>query len=246
MENNIEKAAQILLRSEYSIAFTGAGISAESGIPPFRGEGGIWNMYNPEVLDIDYFMTHPAESWKVIRQLFYDYFAHALPNEAHLLLARMEKAGKMKAIITQNIDHLHQKAGSETVYAFHGDTSHLVCTSCMARYKFTEALLQQLPPFCEACGFFLKPDFVFFGEPIPAEAYNKSFQAASKARVVLVIGTTGEVMPAGMIPYTARQNGATIIEINTHRSAFTDEVSHIYLQGKAGEIMHQLGQTLKL
>src|SRR5665811_1498609 len=116
----LEEAAQIIKKSNYTIAFTGAGISVESGIPPFRGEHGLWNKYDPKVLDIEYYLENEEKCWFYIREIFYDFFAHAKPNKAHLVLAELEKMRLMKSVITQNIDNLHQEAGSKVVHEFHG------------------------------------------------------------------------------------------------------------------------------
>ncbi len=240
MENNILKAAQAIKGSAYTIAFTGAGISVESGIPPFRGPEGLWNKYNPEILELDYFYRHPEKSWPVIKEIFYDFFGTASPNPAHKALAELEHRGLLKCIVTQNIDNLHQEAGSKVVHEFHGTCGRMVCLKCRKTYKSSDISLKKLPPVCPACKGLLKPDFIFFGENISTATYTASFEAAQQARVVIVIGTTGEVMPAGYIPLTAKKNGATIIEINTESSAFTGKVTDIFLQGKAAELMGKL------
>ena len=242
----IKKAAGILKKSKYTTAFTGAGISVESGIPPFRGETGLWSKYNPIVLDINYFHSNPNESWKVIKEIFYDFFGKAKPNDAHKVLARMEQAGLLKNVITQNIDNLHQEAGSKEVYEFHGNSHDLICTKCGARYKINELDFEHLPVTCPKCNGLIKPDFIFFGEGIPSVAYQKSLEAAEKADVFLLIGTTGEVMPASQIPSLAKNNGATIIEINIEPSNYTYSITDIFLQGKATEVMNKLAKELHL
>jgi NAD-dependent deacetylase len=236
----IHKAADVLRRSRYAIAFTGAGISVESGIPPFRGENGIWSKYDPATLELDFFHRNPLESWKVIKELFYMYFGNAEPNTAHIALSRFEQKGLIKSIITQNIDDLHQKAGSRTVYEFHGNSKKLVCTKCGADYPPVYIDFDHLPPLCGACSGLIKPDFIFFGENIPFDAYQNSVEAAKKADVVIVIGSTGEVMPAAQMPFIAKQNGASIIEVNTETSKFTHSITDFYLEGKATEVMKQL------
>jgi NAD-dependent deacetylase len=242
----IKKAAGILKKSKYTTAFTGAGISVESGIPPFRGETGLWSKYNPIVLDINYFHSNPNESWKVIKEIFYDFFGKAKPNDAHKVLSRMEQAGLLKNVITQNIDNLHQEAGSKEVYEFHGNSHDLICTKCGARYKINELDFEHLPVTCPKCNGLIKPDFIFFGEGIPSVAYQKSLEAAQEADVFLLIGTTGEVMPASQIPSLAKNNGATIIEINIEPSNYTYSITDIFLQGKATEVMNKLAKELHL
>ena len=236
----LELAAQHILSSDYTVAFTGAGISVESGIPPFRGEKGLWNKYDPKTLDIDYFHANPLESWKVIMEIFYEFFGKASPNSAHEALVSLESEGLLQAIITQNIDNLHQEAGSNEVYEFHGNSKTLVCTGCGKKYKVGEIKMEPLPVTCPSCNSLLKPDFIFFGEGIPEEAYLKSVEATSKCQVMLVIGTTAEVMPAGQLPFLAKSNGATIIEVNPEPSMLTQNTTDIFLKGKAGTVLTEL------
>ncbi|MCK9203190.1 MAG: NAD-dependent deacylase [Bacteroidales bacterium] len=240
----IKKAVQILKHSRFTTAFTGAGISVESGIPPFRGKDGIWNKYDPEALDISYFTENPEHSWMIIKELFYDYYNSAKPNPAHLALARMEREGLLGRVITQNIDNLHQEAGSRMVFEFHGNLTKLKCLSCFKKYNVPEISLDHLPPTCRECGGILKPDFVFFGESIPQDALMASYEAAGLSDVFLIIGTTGEVMPANQIPPLAKQNGAIIVEINPEPSHYTNMVTDLYLQGKASEIMKEIEKGL--
>jgi len=238
------KAVDWLRHSSYTTAFTGAGISVESGIPPFRGPQGLWSKYDPIVLDLGYFHKHPLESWKVIKEIFYDFFGKAKPNAAHSALAGMQKAGFLKNIITQNIDNLHQEAGSSEVIEFHGNSHALICTHCGKTFGIQDISLEQLPVNCDVCGALVKPDFIFFGEGIPVKAYEESLEAAQKADVFLVIGTTGESMPAGQIPVIAKQNGAKIIEVNTETSNYTYGITDLFLKGKASEILRQISSQL--
>lgn len=239
-QRNIEKAAKLMHSAKHITAFTGAGISAESGIPPYRGEGGLWTKEDPQVLELNYFRNHPDESWRVIRKVFFDYFAKAKPNAAHIALTRLEQAGKLKAIITQNIDNLHQEAGSHTVYEFHGNAQKLSCMKCGKQYDAAPKLMEKLPPMCRDCRGILKPNFIFFGEMIPQDAYMHASKEAEIADVFILIGTSGIVVPAALIPQQAKQNGAKIIEINPERSSYTDRISDIFIKGKAGEIMKKL------
>jgi len=244
LEINIEKTVEVLENAKHITAFTGAGISVESGIPSYRGEGGLWTKYDTKVLELNYFKNNPKDAWKVIREIFYEYFGKAKPNPAHLQLAEMEKQGKLKAIITQNIDNLHYEAGSKNVHEFHGNSKVMICTKCTKKHKVENVNLNKLPPKCSDCGGLLKPDFIFFGEGIPQEAYEKSFAEANKADVFILIGVTGLIEPAASIPRLAKQNGAKIIEINPQRTAYTDSITDVFLQGKAGEIMTQLTKIL--
>ena len=245
MKNSVETAAKMIREVKHSTAFTGAGISVESGIPPFRGPDGLWSKYDPVFLEISYFMNHPRQSWKLIKEIFYDYFGKARPNPAHFVLAEMETSQWLHSIITQNIDNLHQEAGSQTVYEFHGTSQTLVCIDCGKKCPVNEIDLGVLPPLCPVCSGLLKPDFVFFGEPIPAYALENSIRETEIADLFLVIGTTGEIMPASTLPFQAKSNGAKIVEINTVPSAYTHEITDIFLQGKASVVMQHLLQQLK-
>ena len=238
-QEKLQQAADILSKAKNIVAFTGAGISAESGIPPFRGENGIWNRYDPESLDIDYYYSHTKESWKVVKEVFYDFFNNAeiKPNPGHYILAKWEKEGRLKCVITQNIDDLHHIAGSKTVYEFHGNSSRFVCTRCGSVFQSKDLKITDEPMMCPKCGRLLKPDFIFFGEGIPTDAYQNSFDAANHCDAFIIIGTSGQVSPANMIPRVAKQKGTPIIEINKERSLYTDYISDIYLEGASGEIL---------
>lgn len=234
------KSAKLITESTRTIAFTGAGISVESGIPPFRGENGLWNKYDPATFDISYFLKYPEKSWEVMRDIFYNLFGTVKPNAAHYALAEMEKRELLHAVITQNIDNLHSDAGSSTVYEFHGALRKLQCMGCSKTIRVEDADLSNLPPLCEKCGGLLKPAAVFFGESIPGHAHSKSFMEAERADLFILVGTTGEVAPANMIPRMAKQYGAKIIEINTCKSEYTDSVTDFFLQGRATRVLEEL------
>ncbi len=206
---------------------------------------GLWSRYDPRCLDIGYFHEHPEAAWRAIKEIFYDFFGNARPNDAHRALAILEQKGIVKALITQNIDNLHLDAGSHVVYEFHGNSRLLRCLDCGTRHPVREVDLSLLPPHC-ACGGIYKPDFVFFGESIPEDASRRSFEEAKRADVFLLIGTTGEVMPACLIPEEAKRRGAAIIEINTEPSNYTGRISDIFLRGKAAELMRSLMAELGL
>ena len=244
LNKNIIKAVDLLQKSKRTTAFTGAGISVESGIPPFRGENGLWNKFNPEFLDINYFHKNPEKSWKLIKQIFYDFFGKAKPNDAHKALCKLEQMGLLQSIITQNIDGLHYQGGSKEVYEFHGNSRNLVCVKCSEIHKAKSTDLDMLPPKCNLCGSLLKPDFIFFGEQIPEPAQSNSFAEINNADIFLLIGTTGEIMPASMIPFEAAKKGKTIIEINIEPSNYTNSITNIFLQGKATEIMNKIMREL--
>ncbi len=225
-----KEAVKIIKNSKKLVAFTGAGISLESGIPTFRGKDGLWNKYDPLILDIDYFKANPKESWQKIKEIFYDFMIDSKPNFAHEYLAFLENKGILKAVITQNIDGLHQVAGNKNVIEFHGTTKKLVCLGCGIKYKSEEISLDSLPPVCDKCGSILKPDFVFFKEPIPGNAYRKSYKLVKEADALLIIGTTGEIMPASEFPYLCK---GKFIEINPEISKYTQIKTDIFLQEKA-------------
>lgn len=247
-DSPIHKAMERIAGAQYLTAFTGAGISVESGVPPFRGEHGIWNQYDPRILELDYFYRNPGECWTVIRDLFYRNFAASKPNDAHYWLAELENRGKLKLLITQNIDDLHYRAGSRNVVEYHGNCRRLLCTRS-GNYVPAESinLLEmkddEMPPRSPAGGVY-KPDFIFFGEGIPREAQKRSLDAVDRSDVMIVIGSTGEVYPAASIPLMASRRGAVIIEINPQPSAFTSEITDIHLQMTAGDAARQLQEIL--
>lgn len=245
MQEKLNIAAEKIRQSKYLIAFTGAGISVESGIPSFRGKDGLWTRYDPNCLDISYFHSNPFKAWPIIKEIFYNFFGKAQPNDAHLQLAWLEEKGLLKYLITQNIDNLHYEAGNRKIIEFHGNTRQLVCSGCAKIYD-SELVYKSEVPLCDYCHSLLKPDFVFFGEMIPEPAGSQSFELALKADVVLVIGTSGEVMPACNIPYYASKNGAFIIEINPEPSNFTRSITNLFLQGNATVMMNEIVKILKL
>ncbi len=245
MLQEIPKAVQLINQSEYIVAFTGAGISVESGIPPFRGTDGIWSKYDPSILDLDSYLTKPDLVWPVIKQLFFDFFADAKPNTAHKVLAKLEQAGKLQAVITQNIDNLHQEAGSKKVVEYHGNSKTFICTINSTHIaNFYEIDFDKPYPECPVCGELTKPSFIFFGEQIPTNAVLQSEQYASKCDLMIVIGSTGEVVPAAHVPFKAKEKGAKILEINPMPSTFTYSITDLSIKGKAGDVMGKLAEEL--
>lgn len=245
MEDKLREAAEIISNARRVTGFTGAGISVESGIPPFRGEDGLWSQYDPDILLLDNYTQKTKEVWKVIKKLFFDFFGDARPNAGHEVLAWMEQQGLLADVITQNIDNLHQKAGSREVHEFHGNSRQFVCMKCSTRYQRDDIRLTEEPPKCPSCGGLLKPDFIFFGEPIPTDAYEASVYDAQHSDVFLIIGTTGNVFPASQVPLLASQNKARVIEVNPEESLFTRDITDVFLQGKASEVMAQLKKYLQ-
>ena len=243
-DSPVKRAADLLRKSRKTVAFTGAGISVESGIPDFRGPDGIWSKIDTKYLDIHYFKRHREDCWPVIHAMFFEPLQKARPNAAHEGLAWMEHEGLLAGVITQNIDNLHHAAGSRTVVEFHGNTRLLVCThgGCRVAADFERL---GLPPACPTCGTILKPDFVFFGEGIPFAALRGTEELLKDLEVMLVIGTTGVVFPAGGIPRQARQRGARIIEINLGPSAYTEILSDVFIRLPATRAVEALVKELK-
>ena len=227
------KAAKLIKSAKRCVAFTGAGISVESGIPPFRGKNGLWNNYD-----------HTQHSWQVLRDIFYELFGKVKPNAAHYALAELEVNKMLSAVITQNVDHLHYDAGSKTVHEFHGSLKTVVCLKCRAKYKVSQIDLNVLPPLCKKCEGILKPDVIFFGEAIPEPAQTNSFNETKKADCFILIGTTGMVAPANLIPSAAKANGAKIIEINPVKSEYTDSVTDVFIEDKAVSAMEKLMEKI--
>jgi NAD-dependent deacetylase len=243
MDESIEKAAQAILSSNLTLALTGAGISVESGIPDFRSKGGLWDRYDPEEYASIYsFQRNPEKVWQMLREME-ETVDKARPNAAHIGLAELEAMGLLKSVITQNVDNLHQEAGSKDVIEYHGNSRSLTCLWCNRRYGY-EKKRGEYPPYCE-CGRILKPDVVFFGEAIPMAAMTRSYQLASSCQALLIIGTSAVVSPFNVLPRQAKQGGATIIEINLERTVLTDHLTDILLLGTATEMVSGLVSTVR-
>ena len=240
----VRSAVALIRSARHLTAFTGAGISVESGIPPFRGPGGLWARHDPRMLELAHFHRHPKECWTVLKDIFYDHLAEAQPNEAHLVLARWEARGLLKTVITQNIDNLHTRAGNRNVIEFHGHTRTLSCLRCGGSFAAEPELLARLPPLC-GCGGVLKPDLVFFGEDIPAQARQAAEEAIERTDVLLVIGSTGEVYPAAALPFRASERGARIIEVNPIPSSFTVAIRTLFIAMQAGRALSGLARALE-
>ena len=227
------------------VFFGGAGVSTESGIPDFRSQDGLYNQkykFPPEqIISHSFFTTNPEEFYRFYRDRMI--YPAAKPNAAHLKLAELERAGKLTAVVTQNIDGLHQAAGSKNVQEFHGTIHTLSCPRCLRKYQTEDVNLDEIPPVC-FCGTILKPDFVFYGEGINPRVYAASEELAAQADVMLVVGTAGQVMPACSLPLAAKGNGAKIIEVNTLKSVYTDSVSDLYFPMKATEFFTELEKNL--
>ncbi|HEY5577541.1 MAG TPA: NAD-dependent deacylase [Deferrimonas sp.] len=240
----IGEAARLLAGRRNAVALTGAGISVESGIPSFRGAQGMWAKYDPmEYATLHAFMQHPRKVWEMLSEMV-SVCGFASPNAAHKGLAALEERGIVRAVITQNVDGLHQAAGSRRVIEYHGNLDELLCVCCWKRYPTRERWTPGTVPLCE-CGEILKPNVVLFGEPIPWLAQEQAEEAARTCGVLVVIGTSAQVSPACDIPRIAKESGAAVIEINTEPTSLTATVTDIHLRGSASEVLRSLGKLLQ-
>jgi NAD-dependent deacetylase len=238
-----EAASRLLAAGAETVALTGAGISVDSGIPAFRGGQGLWDRFDPmEYATIEAFSADPPKSWRMFAAML-SLVSGARPGPAHLGLAGLERAGRLRSVITQNVDGLHQAAGSGNVIEYHGSFRELVCLSCWKRYPLASWSPGGDPPAC-ACGAILKPDVVLFGEPIPWGAQAAAEAEAKRCRALLVVGTSAQVFPACELPLIARAHGAAVIEINTEETPLTRSVTDIFLQGSATSVVPRLVEAV--
>ena len=245
---NIRKAAELLLRSKYAILLTGAGISTESGIPDFRTKGdGLWEKYNPGVYaNYQLFLRDPTYYWQMAKETRRKVL-NAEPNLAHITLADLEKMGKIEGVITQNIDYLHQRAGSINVIELHGTARTATCMLCAKKYDiasvFTKLDADEIPPLCD-CGGVLKSDTILFGEPMPQEAMRRAERLAGEVDLMLVVGTSLEVSPANMLPMIISEREGILILVNLENTPF-DHLWDVAIYGKAAEILPKIGAHVK-
>lgn len=244
-ETNINQAANLLLQAKHVIVFTGAGISVSSGIPSFRGENGIWNRYNPQVLELSNYYRNPEPCWKVIKEIFFDSMQDVKANPSHFAITELQKMGLVQNIFTQNIDNLHQAAGSDHVYEFHGNTRSFVCRKCKHKYDISEVDFDAKYPLCLNCSGLLKPDFIFFSESLPSGVLEKAYQEAELADLVIIVGCSGEVFPANQIPLIAKQCGAKIVDINPQSTLFSDQICDVKITAKSELALPKLVETVK-
>jgi NAD-dependent deacetylase len=212
MESVYEQVAELIARQQPCVALTGAGISAESGIPTFRSTGGLWEKFDPTVYaSIEMFRKDPSKYWSIRGEFIRNYNAYS-PNPGHMALAELEAMGLLRHVITQNIDGLHRKAGSRNVTEIHGSLREIFCVRCGKEYCAPQ-VPEGTPPLC-GCGGVLKPNTVLFGESLPPQALDTAWRQAGTCKVMLVIGTSAVVQPAASLPFVAQQNGAKIVEVN--------------------------------
>ncbi|MBI3189632.1 MAG: NAD-dependent deacylase [Ignavibacteriales bacterium] len=233
-----------LKNAERVVVFTGAGISAESGVPTFRGEDGIWKKFKPEELaNFDAFMRNTELVWEWYKHRK-RIIQNIQPNAGHRAIVEMETYFKSVSVITQNIDNLHRRAGSKIAYELHGNIERNYCIGCGRNYSNEEIFLQETAPRCSSCKGLIRPDVVWFGENLPEDEWNASVQASEFADVFFAVGTSGVVYPAASLPTLARRAGAYIVEINiepTEISLYADEA----LMGKAGEVLPKIVELVK-
>jgi NAD-dependent deacetylase len=239
MDELISKLKKLVSTSDQIVAFTGAGFSAESGISTFRGAGGLWSKYDPSIYaDINCFIQDPTYYWSFFRDERYPVIKKAKPNNGHYALVELEKRGKLYRIITQNIDGLHQVAGSSDVIELHGNTRKIFCTSCDKTYSMDEVyeqLKKELPPRC-FCGAVLKPGTVLFGEPLPQMALDMAKLASQNCDMFLVLGSSLVVYPAASMPRFAKKNGAALVIINIDPTPL-DNLADIVIHESASKVL---------
>lgn len=245
---SIEHAYDLIRNSGNTVVLTGAGISTPSGIPDFRSNNdGLWNNIDPmEVASLSAFRLQPEKFFQWIRPLVKD-ILDAEPNTAHYALARMEKAGYIHSIITQNIDGLHQRAGSKTIHEIHGALDTLTCVSCYRHYEtslFTEPFIEigEIPT-CPDCGNTLKPDAILFGEQLPVEVWIASEKAARNCEVMIIAGSSLEVMPVAGLPMEAIKAGAKLIIVN-QSPTYVDERAEVVLHDDVARILPRIADEL--
>jgi NAD-dependent deacetylase len=240
----IREAARLLAEHRNAVVLTGAGISVESGIPSCRGAPGLWAKYDPmEYATLHAFMKSPRKVWEMLSEML-SVCGDAAPNPAHAGLSSLEKMGFVRAVITQNVDGLHQAAGSRRVIEYHGNMEELICVYCWKRYPTRERWTPGTAPLCD-CGEILKPNVVLFGEPIPWLAQEQAEEEARTCGVLLVVGTSAQVSPACDIPRIAKESGASVIEINPEPTSLTASVTDIHLNGSASEVILRLSELLR-
>jgi NAD-dependent deacetylase len=251
METMINKVAEMIAASSRAVVFTGAGISTESGIPDFRGPGGLWTKVDPNDYTIDKFLsseTTRKKMWQRMREG--GLMADVQPNRAHTAIVELEKMGKLRSIITQNVDNLHQKAGNSQhlIHELHGNMQWIVCLDCRKRYPI-EIAKQNVPSpdyvlSCNSCNGILKPDVVLFGEALPQDTLMRATQEARSCDLLIVIGSTLFVYPAAYMPLYAKQSGAKIVIINLGRTE-QDDIADVRIDAPAGETMTKIMTKLK-
>ena len=254
LDAEIARAASLLAEARSVVALTGAGLSVESGIPPFRGPGGLWTKYGEPPLDgYQRFLRDPAAAWRERlhpRESWAKGLAETLgkarPNAGHLALAGLEQLGVLTSVITQNVDDLHRQAGSKSLLEIHGNHTLLRCLACHTRFEPAAIAIDEadLPPLCPDCGGVVKGDTVQFGEPIPPDVLRGCYAAVQRCDCMLVIGTTATVYPAAEFPFEVLRRGGQVIEVNPYESELTSAAT-LSLTGPGGTVLPRLVQHVE-
>jgi NAD-dependent deacetylase len=240
LQHRIQRAAELIHQSRHAVAFTGAGHSTPSGIPDFRSpDSGLWEEHNPLVVaSIWAFRLNPKSFYDWIRPMA-DTLLRAKPNPAHFALADLEEMGFLKAVITQNIDNLHQRAGSRRVLELHGHLREATCVRCYRQVAVDPALEQLIRegevPHCE-CGGVQKPNVILFGEQLPVRMLNQAMEEARRCDLILVAGSSLQVTPAADIPFLAADSGAKAVIVNLQPTAF-DRYADVVIHGDVAEVL---------
>ena len=241
--DHLAAAASILASANKVVVFTGAGISAESGIPTFRGKDGLWRNHRAEELATPHaFHSDPKKVWEWYdwrRRLIHD----SEPNPAHVVIAEMEAHFPTFNLVTQNVDGLHKRAGSHNITELHGNLWRVRCMEEGRIFDFEEVPLKDIPPRCP-CGALIRPDVVWFGEAMPVNEVSKAFSLAETCDTMLVVGTSAVVYPAAQLPFTAKSSGASIIEVNLEPTPVSS-VADASFFGRAGEVLPRLWQAIE-
>lgn len=241
--SKVKEAVELIKQARCTVVLTGAGMSVASGIPDFRSPGGLWSKHDPEkVASVRALKADPATVWKFLLEAA-QMMGTAEPNAGHNALAELEQRGHVQGIITQNIDGLHQRAGSSNVIEFHGNCGSFYCMECFTPFDARSITEVPLPVRCPECSGIVRPDLVFFGEQIPSEAYKEAFALADQSDLVIVAGTSGEVVPANLIPPRIQDAGGKIIEINMASSAYTS-MSDVFFEGPAEQVLPAIVRNL--
>ena len=246
--NEAVALARLIAENQPCVALTGAGCSTESGIPDFRSPTGIWAEFDPrEYGSLGAFRRDPEKVWRFYAPRF-SMLTEAQPNRAHLALAELERMGLLRAVVTQNIDVLHERAGSEEVVEVHGSIRTSSCPACAARYELPEvlALIERGEgvPCCGECAAVLKPDVVFFDEFLPEDAIDRAFELAGEARLLLVVGSSLEVHPVAGLPIESLRGGGKVAVVNEGPTTIDDRAA-LTVAGKAGEVLAATVEALR-
>ena len=247
----IQEAARRLLSAKYVMALTGAGISVESGIPPFRGPGGLWTKYGePPMNGYELFLQNPKKAWEERlspsgpSKEIWQTLGTAEPNDGHTAFVDLENMGILRCLITQNVDNLHRRAGSRNVIEIHGNYTLVRCIECNSRFPGAEVPIHTLPPECPTCSGILKNDTVSFGEPIPHDALERCYKETQRCDCMIVAGTSATVYPAAAFPIALREKGGTLIEVNLYESELTP-LCTLSVRGSSGSILRHLLEAIQ-